>query len=232
MGVGQQGSEAVVVVPSCLLTLELDRRLQGNHPRSKEMRGFFGRAFDHPLMHQHQEGKVLYRYPHVQYRWDWEKQCPVLYGVGEGALYLLELPLVGLELSLGTECARITGVDSQLFQRSFREGRGRYRFRSPWLPFKKWMNFEDRKALEEKLSRVIVSNVLIAARALGVNINWRLQAEVTVQRELKPRHKGIVRQGFLAEVVFNAELPDHLGLGNAPSHGFGWLERMDDCLKR
>jgi hypothetical protein len=86
--------------------------------------------------------------------------------------------------------------------------------------------------LEEKLGRVIVSNVLIAARALGVNINWRLQAEVTVQRELKPRHKGIVRQGFLAEVVFNAELPDHLGLGNAPSHGFGWLERMDDCLKR
>lgn len=213
--------------PLCLLRLRLDKPFTNKAPKANLLRGALSRDFDHPLMHQHQDGKLLYRYPLVQFRWDRREHQPILFGIGDGAAHLLSLPLLGHRLIFGEETRQIVEIhtDTQLAQFSRAEEKLRYHFVTPWLPFKNDQEARelDQQGLREKLAKKVVANTLITARALDVEIDWQLEADVHIRDVVSPTHKRIRRMGVFADVYMNIELPNHLGLGVAPSHGFGWL---------
>jgi len=216
-----------VQLPFCSMFLRLNQPLSNRAPKANLLRGSLSQDFDHPLMHQHQDGKLLYRYPLVQYRWDSSRGLPVLFGIGEGAEYLLSLPLLGHELRLGKDLRQITEIHTEMELTYFALEDSHYRFSTPWIPFK---TFNDLRAMEKRelegaLQKRFIANVLIAARALGVHIGWRVEAEVQVRDLVQITHKRIKREGVFATVHANTRFPNHIGLGVAPSHGFGWLVR-------
>src|SRR5262245_32021462 len=69
-------------------------------PAPHLLRGAVAALFPNdPAFHQHEGGRLLYRYPPVQYRWD--RRGPALLGLGDGVCLLAGTEWAGRRLPLG-----------------------------------------------------------------------------------------------------------------------------------
>lgn len=220
-------------IPYAQVELSWDRALCGKPvQRARQLRGAVAHAFaDDPLFHQHDPstGKPLYRYPRVQYRWHAGRGLVV--GWGEAASQLLERPWLDLSLHLGEDPVGIEDAALTLRQGQFAvsERLEPYRFHTPALLFNQhnYHRYQPMSADQQRLERdrLLVSNLLIALRGLGINFPERLYATFTQVQSQPCQYKGQPLLGLTGEFVCNAHLPDGLALGHAVSHGFGWLSR-------
>ena len=217
-------------IPCAQVTLSWDRELAGGtEARARQLRGALAEAFGaDDLFHQHDaNGKPLYRYPLVQYRWQGGQGLVV--GWGAAASRLLALPWLDLTLQLGEESVTVGdaaltlryepfGVSEQLLP---------YRLVTPALLLKS-ENYRRYQALDERgqraeRDRLLVSNLLTAMRGLDIHFPVQLYAAFTRSR-LRPCHyKGQELIGIDGEMACNAVLAEGLAIGHAVSHGFGWL---------
>lgn len=218
-----------------LLHLEWDSPLPDRRPRANVLRGALTRCFDETLLHQHENGRVSYRYPQVHYRWDSSQNKGILYGCGEGATRLLQLPLLGLELQLGQHTRQIVGAQSKILQSSVEPSLKQlraYGLASPWLPFSQeaYAAYQSMSELEKayERNRHAQNNILLMLRALGVNVTWPLACVVDVSKIVRPKHKGVSMLGFLGTLWVNTILPEQAAIGRAVSHGFGWLRSPEE----
>jgi hypothetical protein len=202
----------------------------GGERRTRQLRGALAAAFrGDDLFHQHDlvTGKTLYRYPRVQYRWR-DGQGLVI-GWGEAANRLMALPWLDLNLQLGEDAVVVSDAVLTLNPGQFgvAERLGYYRLASPVLLFNQ-DNYRRYQALDEAAQRVerdrlLVSNLLIAMRGLGVTFPERLHATFVQMRTSPCHYKGGTLLGLTGELATNAVLPDGFAIGHAVSHGFGWL---------
>lgn len=200
-------------------------------PAPHLLRGAVGEAFgDNDLFHQHTpEGRPIYRYPRVHYRWDTRTGDGVVFGIGEGVQALGDLFVADLELRLGTRQMRVGEADVDFRRHTVQllPTLRRYRFRSPWLPLNQenYQRYEtmtrDKRAAE--LDRIAVGNILGALKSLGVRVDGQLYAAAMPRRKLNCRYKDQSLCGFLGTLLTNIDLPDGFAVGKAVSHGYGWL---------
>lgn len=211
------------------LTAQLDLPLQ--HHKIAAFRGALvqaaGREYD--LLHNHKSGdqNYEYRYPLIQYRVKdgramlvgWEAGAEVL---REVLLKVRTIKLEGKELPL-----RLHRLQEGSHELRLSEKVQPYRLQS-WLPlneenYEKWLSLErytDRIAL---LERILVGHLLRFATAM----KWRLPDRLELFIQDIPQHR-VVRYRDVPLMAFdvvycaNVELPPHLALGKAVSHGFGW----------
>lgn len=218
-------------VPCAQVELRWDRELPGGaEMRARQLRGALAEAFvDDDLFHQHNpaSGKLLYRYPVVQYRWRAGQGLVV--GWGEVAGRLLTMPWLDLALQLGSESVMVSDAALILRHEPFEvsECLLRYRFMTPVLLFKSenYRRYQgmDKTGQRMERDRLLVSNLLTAMRGLDVTFPERLYATFTQIKTQICRYKGQDLLGISGEFFSNAILPDGLALGHAVSHGFGWL---------
>ena len=217
-------------IPCAQVALRWDRELAGGaETRARQLRGALAQAFSaDDLFHQHDaNGKPLYRYPLVQYRWQGGQGLVV--GWGAAASRLLALPWLDLTLQLGEESVTVGdaaltlryepfGVSEQLLP---------YRLVTPALllkseNYRRYQGLDERGQRAER-DRLLVSNLLTAMRGLDIHFPVQLYAAFTRSR-LRPCHyKGQELIGIDGEMACNAVLPEGLAIGHAVSHGFGWL---------
>lgn len=221
-------------VPCTQVDLSWDRELAGHgEARTRQLRGALAGAFaDDALFHQHDEktGKLLYRYPLVQYRWRAGRGLVV--GWGEAAGRLLTLPWLDLELQLGEE--NVTVGDAALTMHHGQFGVSerllRYRFVTPALLLKSenYRRYQgmDGAGQQVERDRLLVAALLTALRGLDVNFPERLYAGFTQIKTRICRYKGQDLLGISGEFVGNAVIPDGLAVGHAVSHGFGWMKAV------
>lgn len=226
---GKQNPDIVSVeeIPVIRIELQWEKPIPGNNHTS-ELRGALAAQFpDNPLFHQHQDDKFVYRYPLIQYRWRNGKG--ILIGFHEGAKELLTLPWFGLQLRLGEIEARIMDLDfsCKLERFAFAEGLRRYDFLSPWLPlnqanYEKYIKMSPKEQAQER-DRLLVTNLIAAAKGLSVFLDGQVLASFVMRRALICRYKDQQLQGFFGTVVTNLALPQDIAIGSKVSHGFGWL---------
>lgn len=217
-------------IPCAQVMLRWDRELNGSpETRARQLRGALAEAFGaDDLFHQHDaNGKPLYRYPLVQYRWQGGQGLVV--GWGAAASRLLALPWLDLTLQLGEESVTVGdaaltlryepfGVSEQLLP---------YRLVTPALllkseNYRRYQGLDERGQRAER-DRLLVSNLLTAMRGLDIHFPVQLYAAFT-RSQLRPCHyKGQELIGIDGEMACNAVLPEGLAIGHAVSHGFGWL---------
>ena len=217
-------------VPRAQVALRWDRELTGGaEGRTRQLRGTLAEAFGaDDLFHQHDaNGKLLYRYPLVQYRWQAGQGLVV--GWGEAASRLLALPWLDLALQLGEESVTVGDAALTLHYEPFgvSEQLLHYQLVSPVLLFKsenyrRYQRLDERGQRAER-DRLLRSNLLMAMRGLGVEFPERLYAAFTRPRRWNCHYKGQEMAGIGGELVTNAMLPEGLAIGHAVSHGFGWL---------
>jgi len=183
------------------------------------------------LFHNHAKDGLIYTYPRVQYKVF--RGFGVLVGIAEGAEALVAVaPSIR---DVPTEHRPNPVVEMRCVRRSVRLGPLRnlrtYTFLTPWLALGH-DNYERYRALATKeerndlLGRIFVGNVLSMCKSLGLRVERHLSASVRRIGSLKVAYKGVPQIGFYGRVAINFEIPDWLGVGRAPSHGFGairWL---------
>jgi hypothetical protein len=214
-------------IPVIRVELCWETPLPGNN-HAMELRGALATQFpDNPLFHQHQDDKFVYRYPLIQYRWAGGRG--VIVGFHQGAMELVTLPWFGLKLRLGETEVMVMDADfsCKMERFTFANELRCYRFRSPWLPLNQ-RNYEKYSGLspEEQAAerdRLLVGNLLSAAKGLGVFLKERVHAKFDLQRTLWCRYKEQEFLGFFGTFTTNLILPEDLAIGAKVSHGYGWL---------
>ena len=224
----------LAAIPYAQIELTWDRPLPGAAAaRARQLRGALANRFgDDDLFHQYDaDGRPLYRYPRIHYRWG--RGCGLVAGWHEAAERLLGLPWLDLELTLGDDPAQIDDV--LLTSRRVAFGVGdrllHYRLRSPVLIFNQ-ANYPrytamDAGAQRRERDRLLVAQLLTGLRGLGVDFPERLQAVFTQVSARTCHYKQQRLIGLVGGFVSNAVLPSGFALGHAVSHGYGWIEREE-----
>jgi hypothetical protein len=202
-------------------------------PAPHLLRGAVGRRFpDNPLVHQHDGEQVVYRYPRIQYRWDWSG--PWLLGLGDAAQFLVQTDWTGMELQIGDRAVAVRDATC-VFRRHTIQRTSylkRYRFIAPWLPlsqenYRKYQRLS-RARQRTELDRLAVAGVLLGLRGFGVEFPERLYAGFEMKSARPCRYKDVVFLGFTGQLLVNVDLPDGFALGRAVSHGYGWIATADE----
>jgi hypothetical protein len=218
-------------IPYIEIELCWDRELDGAAEiRARQLRGSLAQRFsEDPLFHQRdEEGRVLYRYPQVQYRW--RDGRGVVAGWGEAARRLPQLPWLELDLSLGDD--RVLVSDIRLVTQKARFAISprllRYRLATPVLLFnqKNYRHYREleRSGQRNESDRLLIAQLLTALRGLQVQFDDQLYAAFVQSRTCVSHYKQQELVGVLGQFVCNAVLPAGFAIGHGVSHGFGWIE--------
>ncbi|MBI4864168.1 MAG: CRISPR-associated endonuclease Cas6 [Candidatus Riflebacteria bacterium] len=155
--------------------------------------------------------------------------APYVVGFRDGARLVSQLNLPGTALQLGDRSFQVVEVEIRLSTVGFGVSPNllRYEFVSPWVPLsqKNFKKYRDMPltARSYELDRIAIGNILTAMRGLSIEFPERLFAAFAARRSITCRYKDQEFAGFLGTLVTNAVLPDHLAIGRAVSHGYGWL---------
>jgi hypothetical protein len=217
-------------IPIACLQLRFAGSANGSS-RPHLLRGALANLFpDEPILHQHGQNGLIYRYPLVHYRW--RNGDGLLVGFHEGAHLLARLPLIDRPLQLGTVTTNISDVEIHFATQGVRvaERLVRYCFASPWVPFNQ-ENYQIYRGLNQnqqadERDRIAVANLLIALRGLKIEFPGRLYAAVQVSRAIPCTYKDQTFIGFWGTLITNVDFPDDIAIGRAVSHGYGWLKRV------
>lgn len=217
-------------IPYTEIELRWDREMPGStEARARQLRGCLAQRFsDDPLFHQHdEEGRVLYRYPQVQYRW--RNGQGVVAGWGEAARRLPQLPWLELDLRLGDDPVQVGDISLATHKARFGISPRllRYHLVAPVLLFnqKNYQRYKelDRAGQREESDRLLIAQLLTAMRGLGVHFAGQLYAAFTQTRTVVSRYKQQELVGIKGQFVCNAVLPAGFAIGHGVSHGFGWI---------
>ncbi len=197
-----------------------------------KLRGYFANLFgeDSDLFHNHQpDGKVIYRYPRIQYKV--VGGTPMLVGIGEGAkllterfLQLKQLDIDGLEYPLHQKHLKSEEVPVRVLNELMA-----YRFVNPWMPlnqenYARYLSYDEAQR-QEQLKSILIRNLLNFLTVAGVRAEQRLMLHLDLKAPRLSKFKNQPVLTFLGSFVTNVYLPDHIGLGKLVSRGFGTIEK-------
>ncbi len=205
-----------------------------NPSQIHKFRGFVGNLFrDDDLIHNHdvETGKVIYRYPLIQFKLI--DRTPAIIAVTDEAvksfasLFMIldrikiddiEIPVYEKDLKI--EDAEF-GYTNEIFM---------YKFLSPWIGLNQnnyqiYMKTADKADRDYMLKRALIGNLLSMSKSLNYWIDKEITADVRVREEMV-NLKGKSMIGFTGVFKTNFMIPDYLGLGKSVSRGFGTVKQI------
>lgn len=201
-----------------------------------KLRGFIGNMFrDHDLIHNHdaETGKLIYRYPLIQFKV--LDRIPTVIAVTDDAVKLFS------RLFLELDQVVIDGITIPVFEKDLRIETAElgythdtcaYQFVSPWLALnqKNYFRYEAGKTSAEKasvLKKALIGNILSMSKNLGIWLEKDQQIYADIRVEETPvKLKGKSMSGFTGFFKTNFLIPDGLGIGKSVSRGFGTVRRI------
>lgn len=216
---------------SATIKIIWDKPLYGNSfELISQFRGAISNLFkDNDYFHQHNKnGKFIYRYPHIQYRWS--KGHGLIVGWMDATQTLLSIPWLDLQLSFKQTKVNIVEISIQVMNSIFAisDRNMHYTLKTPLLlfnqnNFKLYQNMSFNQKIYEQ-DRLLKAQILTALRGINIEFNDRLYATFTSFKPVKCKYKGKTLMGIFGKIATNAFLPDDFAIGHAVSHGYGWLK--------
>ena len=210
-----------------------DVNLRASHIH--KFRGFVGNLFkDYDLIHNHDlnTGKLIYRYPLIQFKLI--DKTPCIVAITEPAVAIF------LEIFMKMDNVVIDNVTIPIFEKDlkvddaefgFSDETFMYEFMSPWIGLnqKNYQRYESSSlSVKNKiLKKMLVGNILSMAKHLECWLDKSQQISV----ELQVKEKNIILKsksmlGFTGIFKTNFIIPDDLGIGKSVSRGFGSVRRI------
>lgn len=182
------------------------------------------------LFHNHDEDKLRYSYPLIQYK-RIHKKASVM-GVGKGIEVISQLLTArDFYYQIGNEKVemRIEAVNAYDNEIKLIENADcHYRLRS-WLPLnsENYKQYQESESMVERiqiLERVLVGNILSFLKGVGIHLEEQINLhiiDITGQRCLT--YKNVKLMAFDIEFKANILLPQYIGIGKNASIGCGVL---------
>ena len=190
------------------------------------------------LFHNHDNDKLRYSYPLIQYKRIHGKAAVM--GIGKGVKSISKLlNLKDFNFQIGKErvdiqLEAINAYDNKIVLAE--ELDFRYRLCN-WLPLnsKNYTQYQNSESLVERimiLEDVLIGNMLSFLKGRGIDIHLDKEKEqiklhitdITAQRSIT--YKKVRLMAFDIEFKANISLPQYIGLGNSASVGHGVLTRI------
>ena len=175
-------------------------------------------------------GKLIYRYPKIQYKII--DGTPMVIGINEGAEVLKEIYDQYDQIRLGDNTYEIVerGVTLRKEDFGISDKILSYRFVTPWLALNQ-KNYEryqksDRIERRDQLRRTLTGNILSMAKGLDYVVASQIRLDIGRMRHTSCTVKGVSMLGIECEFMANFAIPDYLGLGKSVSRGFGAVVGM------
>lgn len=201
-----------------------------------KFRGFIGRLFqDHDLIHNHdpKTGKVIYRYPLIQFKLI--QRTPAIIAVTDRAVKLFS------EIFLTLDSIRIDDVRIPVYEKDlqveevefgYAEETFMYEFISPWIGlnqknYGRYVKSPNAEGKNRILKGALIGNLLSMSKYFDhwLSRDQEIKSEIRV-KEQQVNLKGKPMIGFSGVFKTNFLIPDHLGIGKSVSRGFGAVERV------
>ncbi len=223
-----------MTIPEVKLLLTTERQL--NFENTVGLRGFVGRQFtDNVLLHNHNDGDLIYSYPRVQYKIIDFKASII--GMAEGVGTVKNIPRLE-KITLGSEDVKVNSVTLSEHQSTFGilTSSQAYSFLTPWLAlneknydqYRKLRTWPEKKQLLEK---ILIGNIISMSKSLGYTVPEPIKGTIAKMEEIPTTLKGTPMLGFLGSFSVNFEIPDYWGIGKSVSRGFGTIKRQTTELR-
>lgn len=187
------------------------------------------------LFHNHDEDKLRYSYPLIQYKRIHKKAA--IMGIGKGIEVIS--PLLGstadFSYQIGNEHVEmgiefVNAYDNEIV---LAENAGfRYRLYN-WLPLnsENYNQYQKAENLVERigiLERVLTGNILSFFKGAGLHIDEQISVCITDITGQRPyMYKNVKMMAFNIEFKANILLPQYIGIGKNASVGCGVLSRIE-----
>lgn len=185
------------------------------------------------LFHNHDEDKLRYSYPLIQYK-RIHKKAAVM-GIGKGIEVISQLLTANnLNYQIGNEQVkmRIESVNAHDNDIILTENiDSRYRLHN-WLPLnsENFKQYQETESIVERiqiLERVLVGNILSFLKGVGIFLEERLEISLTdIKGQRAVEYKKIKLMAFDIEFKANITFPQYIGIGKHASVGCGVLTKI------
>lgn len=184
------------------------------------------------LFHNHDDDKLRYAYPLIQYK-RINKQASIVC-IGEGTEAMGEFfGSCNFQFQLGERCLQmdINHIETNYTQIEVADSGTTYMLRK-WLPFNSdnFNTYNNTSGLVQRLfflQKILIGNMLSFCKGIGVSVDKEIHCEITdVINERFYIHKGNKKIGFDIAFKTNLVLPEFIGLGRGVSMGFGTVSRF------
>ena len=204
--------------------------------QTHKFRGFIGNLFrDYDLIHNHDPitGKLIYRYPLIQFKLI--NGIPTIIAVTDKAVDLFSLLFIklnevtidDLRIPVFEKDLNIENVDFGYANETFM-----YDFISPWMAlnqknFRRYTESDSEAEKVQILKDTLIGNILSMSKSLGCWLEKDQKIHAEIRTEEKPVNlKGKTMIGFTGIFKTNFMIPDGLGIGKSVSRGFGTVRRV------
>ncbi len=184
------------------------------------------------LFHNHDEDKLRYSYPLVQYK-RIHKKAAVM-GVGKGIEAISQLLSAGdFHYQIGNEkvgmqIQAVNAYDNEIVLTENADNR--YRIQN-WLP----LNTDNYKQYQETdnmvdrihiLERVLIGNILSFLKGVGIHMEDQIVLSITnITNQHAVTYKNVKLMGFDIEFKTNITFPQYIGIGKNASVGCGIITK-------
>ncbi|MEO0247429.1 MAG: CRISPR-associated endonuclease Cas6 [candidate division WOR-3 bacterium] len=193
-----------------------------------KIRGFIGGLIPEDiLLHHHMNnGKLLYRYPKVQYKHFHGKL--MIIGIQDGIDSLVKLFQYLKEIQIEKTCRKIVLKELERYEAPFGASHNliAYEFITPWVAlneenYKKYIKTDLPIKKKNLLEKILVGNVISLSKGVGYTVQERLHCNILSFSETNVTLKSQKLVGFYAKFLINFYIPEFLGLGKSVSRGYG-----------
>jgi len=222
------------MIKTAYLTLELEEKAKTQ--KAQHLRGFFANTFSNiDLFHNHNEdGKSIYRYPLMQYRF--LNNRPHITGIAEGSDKLIEKYDSFEDIKIGSNVYKIMEKQLSLKENKISQIDNyiTYRFITPWFALnqdnhKKYLNIENSIEKENFLEDILTANLISLSKGLNYTVKDQIKIKTflnQIQKPLRIKDQSIITFNGIFRV--NMDLPEYFGIGKSVSKGFGTIIKCNN----
>ncbi len=208
---------------------------------AEKIRGYLGNVFwENPFAHHHTpDGRLLYKYPRIQYKIF--KGNAIIVSFDEGNEILLKVFNDIKKLEIEGDWQQILCKELTLRRETFdfSDEPIDYLFLTPWLAlnqenYAKYRNY--RRSADKKwlLQKILVANILSVAKNLNFTANKPIVADILYFRTIPVNFKDHKLLGFYCIFRTNFLIPNLWGIGKSVARGFGTIfqkNKFNDFIK-
>lgn len=205
-----------------------------NKDQTHLLRGCIGNLFkDRDIIHNHdlQTGKVIYRYPLIQFKII--DNVPKIIAISEEAINTLKSVLLNIK-EIDIKGLKIPIYEKMFKVEEYKFGNDRefyvYEFVNPWIALNQenynvYFNLQSIIERNRMLEKCLIAHIISVSKAFKYTVN----DEIIVKANLNKNDvilKGKTMIGFTGCFKVNFDLPDFIGLGKSVSRGYGCFKKV------
>lgn len=190
-------------------------------------------GLDNKIFHNHDNDKLIYNYPFIQYKVAHKKAALFCIGPGVDEIHEFfglrnwDIQLQDKKVELKIDKLELNNVTLNVWDKNFH-----YTIYD-WLAlnaenYKKYQSISGLADKIQFLEKLLTGNILSFGKGVGWHIEKPVKVKIEkIKGEKMIRYKGVPLMAFDVAFAANVFLPNYLGLGKSASHGFGVVRMIN-----